>query len=79
MIILLGEGIVNIFMLPQFDEMFSLLKYDAWLGIRTLMLVITIPLNIAIVYPVYRIVCPAMKYDYMEDTVESRSIPLMVD
>lgn len=79
MIILLGEGIVNIFMLPQFDEMFSLLKYDAWLGIRTLMLVITIPLNIAIVYPVYRIVCPAMKYDYMVDTVESRSVPLMVD
>jgi hypothetical protein len=43
------------------------------------MLVITIPLNIAIVYPVYRIVCPAMKYDYMVDTVESRSVPLMVD
>ncbi|MDR1234489.1 MAG: hypothetical protein LBJ97_00185 [Mycoplasmataceae bacterium] len=79
MVILLGEATVNIFMLPQFDLMFSLMPYDAWLGMRSLMLVITIPMNIAIVYPVYRIVCPTMKYDYMEDTVESRSVPLMVD
>jgi hypothetical protein len=68
--------------LPEFDVMFSPPgrdMYNMWLGVRAVMLIFTIPLNIAIVYPVYRIVCPAMKYNYMDDSIESRTVPLMVD
>jgi hypothetical protein len=79
---LFGEALISVFILPEFDEMFSpggKEIYSMWLGVRSVMLIFMIPLNIAIVYPVYRIVCPAMKYNYMDDTIESRTIPLMVD
>jgi hypothetical protein len=80
--ILFGEALISVFILPEFDVMFSVPSpdmYNMWLGLRSVMLLFTIPLNIAIVYPVYRIVCPAMKYNYMDDTIESRTIPLMVE
>lgn len=80
--ILFGEALISVFILPEFDVMFSIPSpdmYNMWLGVRSVMLLITIPLNIAVIYPVYRIVCPAMKYNYMDDSVESRSIPLMID
>jgi hypothetical protein len=80
--IMFGEALISIFILPEFDTLFSVPGHDIynmWLGLRSILLIFTIPLNIAIVYPVYRIVCPAMKYNYIDDSVESRTIPLMVD
>jgi hypothetical protein len=77
-----GESLISTFILPEFDVLFSpggKDLYNMWLGLRTVVLAIAIPLNVAVVYPVYRIVSPTMKYNYMDDSIESRTIPLTVD
>ncbi|MDR3330341.1 MAG: hypothetical protein LBS76_03610 [Mycoplasmataceae bacterium] len=76
--ILIGETLVSTFILPEIDATFTP-GYYMWLGTRILLLSIMIPLNIAVIYPVYRIVCPAMKYNYVDDSLESIKIPFMVD
>jgi hypothetical protein len=43
------------------------------------MLVMMTFLNIGIIYPVYRIVAPTMKYNYQDDIIESIDMPLMND
>jgi hypothetical protein len=34
-------------------------------------------LNFAIIYPIYKIVVPAMRYNYVNDIVEDLSVPLI--
>jgi hypothetical protein len=76
--ILVSETLISTFILPEIDATFTP-GYYMWLGTRIIVLSVMVPLNIAVIYPVYRIVCPAMKYNYIDDSLESIKIPFMVD
>jgi hypothetical protein len=41
------------------------------------MLVIMVPFNILIIYPIYRVVYPTMNYKYENDIIESIHVPLI--
>jgi hypothetical protein len=66
-------------MLPVFDLNFSQFTYDQALMFRMGMWFIMSFMNVAIIFPVYRIVCPSMHYNYHDDLVESIGIKLMND
>lgn len=73
------EAIVEVLIMPVFDLDFSTLPYDYWFAFRLLMLCFMTPINIIIIFPIYRIVSPSMKYDYNKDIVESIYIPIHID
>ncbi len=73
------EAIVEILIMPVFDLEFSTLPYDYWFVFRLLMLCFMIPINIIIIFPIYRIVSPSMKYDYNKDIIESIRTPIHID
>jgi hypothetical protein len=77
--ILVCELLINVFLLPVFDVSLSGIPYSTWLAIRVCLTAVTIPVNILIIYPVYRIVAPSMRYNYKADTTEGLSVPLMMD
>jgi hypothetical protein len=35
-------------------------------------------LNLAVLYPVFKVVAPAVHYDYTEDVLEDLSVPLIL-
>ncbi len=73
------EAIVEILIMPVFDLDFSILSYDYWFAFRLIMFVFMSPINVLIIFPIYRIVCPSMRYNYQNDLSESIYIPLMVN
>lgn len=77
-VILLSEGVIEIIFLPAFDVDFSVFPFDYWLAFRSVMFSIMFVLNLLIIYPVYRIVCPAMHYKYQNDLIEDLSTPLVI-
>lgn len=74
--VVVSELIINLVMMPGFDNSLSTLGYDAWLLIRMLILVPMIILNILIIYPVFKIVTPIVRYDYELDLVEDLKKPV---
>lgn len=72
------ELVINILMMPAFDADLSTLKYGDWLTIRILLFFPMIIFNFVIIYPVYTIVWPLVKWDYKKELVEDYSIPLYV-
>ncbi|WP_031488926.1 membrane protein [Ureaplasma canigenitalium] len=77
--ILLTEAIVNVIMLPSFDVELTSLNYTQWLSIRALMFAPMIVVNLMIIYPIFKIVVPLIRYDYEDDVVEDKNVPLVVD
>ncbi len=73
------EAIVEILIMPVFDLDFSIFSYDYWFTFRLVMFVFMSPINVLIIFPIYRIVCPSMRYNYQNDLSESVYIPLMVN
>ena len=73
------DAFVEIFTLPVFDQDFSILQYDYWLAARVILFVPMTIINLIIIFSVYRIVCPTIRYDYKEDLLESKDIPLMIN
>lgn len=76
--VMICELIINVLMMPAFDADISTLKYGDWLTIRLLLFFPMIIFNFLIIYPVYTIVWPLVKWDYKEELVEDYSIPLYV-
>jgi ABC-type maltose transport system permease subunit len=69
--------IVEIIIMPIYDfKLGGNLTYPYWLAMRTLMYTIAIPVNIMIIYPIYKIVAPSMKYDYTVNSSESLKVKL---
>ncbi len=73
------EAVVEVFIMPVFDIDVSALPYDYWFAFRLFMLTIMIPINILVIFPIYRIVCPSMKYNYQKDLSESIYVPFNID
>ncbi|MCV3728440.1 hypothetical protein OF376_01495 [Ureaplasma miroungigenitalium] len=77
--VILTETIVNVMMLPSFDAELSSLKYSQWLSIRSILLIPMVVFNLFLIYPIFKIVVPLIKYDYEKDVVEDKSVPVYVD
>ncbi|MCF1349235.1 hypothetical protein [Ureaplasma urealyticum] len=77
--ILLTEAVVNVLMMPSFDAELSSLKYTQWLSIRAVLFVPMVVLNLLIIYPIFKIVVPLIRYDYEDDIIEDKHIPIHVD
>lgn len=69
--ILFTEIIINVLMMPAFDADLSTLNFETWLGIRVLMFVPMVILNLIVIFPSYTIISPLVKYDYKKDQYDS--------
>lgn len=74
-----AEIIVNVILMPAFDADLSTLGYDNWFTIRLLLCCPMIVFNFFIIYPVYTIVWPLVKWDYKQELVEDYSLPFYVE
>ncbi len=77
--VIISEAVINVLMMPSFDAEISSLNYDAWISIRTILFIPMVVLNIAIIYPIFKIVVPLIKYNYQDDLVESFQRPIYID
>ena len=66
-------------MLPSFDAELSTIPFEQWVVIRGLLLVPMTLLNIAIIFPIFKIVVPLINYDYTKELVEPISTPIYVN
>lgn len=76
-VVVTTETLVDIIILPIFDNDLSPLGFSYWEAFRVIMLIPMTFLNLLTIYPVYRIVAPSMNYDYKTDIVEDISTPLI--
>lgn len=65
-----SELLINVILLPSFDADLSTLGYDNWFLIRILFFAPSLAFNLIIIYPVYTIVAPLVKWDYKLDSIE---------
>ncbi|MCV3743727.1 hypothetical protein OF377_02465 [Ureaplasma sp. ES3154-GEN] len=77
--VILTETVVNVMMLPSFDAELSSLKYSQWLSIRSISLIPMVVFNLFLIYPIFKIVVPLIKYDYENDTIEDKTVPVYID
>ena len=65
------EVITNSFFTPYFDVSYSTFGFDYWLAIRTLACPIVSIIDLAVVFPTYKVVSGLVQYDYNNDRMES--------
>lgn len=68
-LVFLTEIFVNVFMLPVFDADLSTLSYFQWIAIRSLLFIPMVVFNILVIWPIFEIVKPLVKYDYTDDVI----------
>ncbi len=68
-LVFLTEIFVNVFMMPVFDKDLSVLSYTYWVAIRGLLFVPMIALNMFIIWPVYELISPLVRYNYLDDVI----------
>lgn len=73
-----SEMVINVLMMPAFDASLSTLRYGDWFTIRILLFFPMILFNFVIIYPVYTIVWPLVKWDYKKELVEDYNVPLYI-
>lgn len=76
---IVSEAVINVLMMPSFDAQLSSLTYSAWISIRTILFIPMVALNIAIIYPIFKIVTPLIRYNYQDDLVENFSRKIYID
>ena len=74
--VIVSENLIGTILIPTFDVQFSALNLGYWLAWRLLTMVPSILLNIAILYPIYKIIVRNMHYNYVENVSEDISVPL---
>ena len=65
------ELIANSFLMPYFDVSYSTFGFDYWLAMRTLTGPLFSIIDLAVVFPTYKVVTNLVKYDYNNDRIES--------
>lgn len=78
-LILVCEPLVQSVLLPNFDVDFSAYGFEYWVAIRSFNLLWLTPLNIGVIFAVYKIIAPTVNYDYRTDLVEDLNIPVRID
>lgn len=64
--IVLSEIIINIMMIPSYDELLSTLNYDTWLLIRVMLFVPMVILNLIVIFPIFKIITPNIKLNIID-------------
>jgi hypothetical protein len=62
---------------PVFDVQFSAMGFGYWLAVRLVSIIPSSLMNLAILYPTFRIVVPSVHYNYLEDRQEDLDVPLI--
>ena len=73
------ELLINVLLMPSFDADLSTLGYDNWFTIRVALFIPMIIFNFVIIYPVYVIISPIVKWDYKVDLIEDSRTPVYVN
>ncbi|MBU3830546.1 MAG: hypothetical protein H9897_00070 [Candidatus Ureaplasma intestinipullorum] len=73
------DALINVLMMPKFDAELSSLLYEQWIAIRGVLFIPEVVLNMLIIFPIFKIVTPLINYNYHEDLVEDKNIPVYVD
>ncbi len=68
-LVFLTEIFVNVFMMPVFDKDISVLNYSYWVAIRGILFIPMVILNLLIIWPVYELINPLVKYNYVDDVI----------
>ena len=66
-------AITNIFLVPYFDVTYSTFEFDYWLAVRTLTYPFISIINLAVIFPIYKVVSGLVKYNYNDDCIENMS------
>jgi uncharacterized protein (DUF983 family) len=74
--VVICENLIGTILVPTFDVQFSALNLGYWLALRLVTMVPSTLINLAVLYPIYKIVIRAMHYNYTENTSEDINIPL---
>lgn len=73
------DALINVLMMPKFDAELSSLLYEQWIAIRGVLFIPEVVLNMLIIFPIFKIVTPLINYNYHEDLIEDKNIPVYVD
>ena len=76
--VLSTELLINVLMMPSFDADLSTLSYMDWFLIRLLIFIPMIFVNMIVIFPVYIIVSPLVKWDYRKEMYDDLKTPLKV-
>lgn len=66
-------AITNVFLVPYFDVTYSSFAFDYWLAARTLIYPFISIINLAVIFPIYKVVSGLVKYNYNDDRIENIS------
>lgn len=77
--VVICDALINVLMMPSFDAQLSSLGYVQWVAIRAVIFIPEILLNLLIIFPIFKIVVPLINYDYRQDLVEDRNVPVYVN
>lgn len=69
LMVVVVETIINIIIVPCFDVEFSVYPFQYWFVLRTVMLFILIPLNIFVIYSIFKIIISMSHYDLHNKSV----------
>ena len=67
------DVIANSFLIPYFDVSYSTFGFDYWLAIRTITCPLFSIIDLAVVFPTYKVVSSLVQYDYNNDRMENIS------
>lgn len=73
-----NELLINVLLMPSFDADLSTIGYDTWFLIRIFIFIPMIIANILIIYPVYTLITPLIKWDYQKEMLEDIKIPIYI-
>ena len=73
------DALINVLMMPKFDAQLSSLTYEQWIGIRCVLFIPEVILNMLIIFPIFKIITPLINYDYHSELVEEKKIPIYFD
>ena len=73
------DALINVLMMPKFDAELSSLLYEQWIGIRGVLFIPEVLLNMLIIFPIFKIITPLVTYDYHSELVEDKKIPVYFD
>ena len=76
LMVVVVESIINVVIVPCFDAEFSVYPFQYWFILRILLLFILIPLNIFVIYSVFKIIISMTHFDTQDNNIFIKSKPI---
>lgn len=67
--VVVTESIINIVIVPCFDVEFSVYPFQYWFIFRMVLLFVLIPLNVFVIYSVFKIIISMTHYDTQDSSI----------